>query len=61
MTLLTEATGVFAAAEGSGPCVVAFLCKRRPSVQGRESEKLATTCFISASEQFLARLTSPER
>jgi len=56
MTLLTEATDVFAAAEGSGRCVVAFLCKRRPSVQGRESEKLAATCLSSppASSSLLA-------
>lgn len=45
MTLLREATDVFAAAEGSGRCVVAFLCRRRPSVQWRESEKLAATCL----------------
>ena len=30
MTLLTEATDVFAAAEPSGRCVVAFLCRRQP-------------------------------
>lgn len=34
MTLLTEATDVFAAAENSGRCVVAFLCKRQPVPAG---------------------------
>lgn len=34
MTLLTEATDVFAAAEPSGRCVVAFLAKRQPVAAG---------------------------
>jgi hypothetical protein len=34
MTLLTEATDVFAASESSGRCVVAFLCKRQPASAG---------------------------
>ena len=34
MTLLTEATDVFAAAEPSGRCVVAFLAKRQPVPAG---------------------------
>jgi hypothetical protein len=46
MTLLTEATDVFAAAESSGRCVVAFLCKRQPVPPGafgaREREEIAT-------------------
>jgi hypothetical protein len=46
MTLLTEATDVFAAAERSGRCVVAFLCKRQPVPPGafgaREREEIAT-------------------
>ena len=46
MTLLTEATDVFAAAESSGSCVVAFLCKRQPVPPGafgaREREEIAT-------------------
>ena len=46
MTLLTEATDVFAAAENSGRCVVAFPCKRQPVPPGafgaREREEIAT-------------------
>ena len=34
MTLLTEATDVFAAAEPSGRCLVAFIAKRQPFVSG---------------------------
>ena len=45
MTLLTEATDVFAAAESSGRCVVAFLAKRQPVASGafgtREREAIA--------------------
>ena len=34
MTLLTEATDVFAAAERSGRCLVAFAAKRQPLPSG---------------------------
>ena len=34
MTLLTEATDVFAAAERSGRCLVAFAAKRQPLASG---------------------------
>ena len=34
MTLLTEATDVFAAAETSGRCLVAFAAKRQPLASG---------------------------
>jgi hypothetical protein len=44
MTLLTEATDVFASAESSDRCVVAFLCKRQPvpagAFQAREREAI---------------------
>jgi hypothetical protein len=45
MTLLTEATDVFAAAEPSGRCLVAFIAKRRPlakSLFGREQSRRLT-------------------
>jgi len=46
MTLLTEATDVFAASESSGRCVVAFLCKRQPASAGifgaREQNDIGT-------------------
>ena len=46
MTLLTEATDVFAAAESSSRCVVAFLCKRQPAPAdvfgAREREEIGT-------------------
>jgi hypothetical protein len=34
MTLLTEATDVFAAAERNGHCIVAFIAKRQPQANG---------------------------
>ena len=34
MTLLTDATGVFAAAETSGRCIVVFLARRQPATTG---------------------------
>ncbi len=39
MTLLTEATEVFATAASSGRCVVAFLCKRQPVPPGAFAER----------------------
>lgn len=43
MTALTEATDVFAAAEPSGRCLVAFVAKRQPPANapfGREQSEL---------------------
>lgn len=51
MTPLTEATDVFAAAEASGRCVVAFLCKRQPA----PADQASAACFPPTTKERSAR------
>ncbi|HEY0435468.1 MAG TPA: hypothetical protein VGC92_02435 [Phenylobacterium sp.] len=56
MTLLTEATDVFTAAESSGRCAAAFLCKRQPVPAGafgsREREAIAAVLRALQAEDW---------
>ena len=57
MTLLTDATDVFAAAEHTGRCVVTFLCKRQPVTAGAfgtaEQDAIATVLRDLQAEGWL--------